>query len=242
MEKTIKNKRRIMISKDVALGRFDLNVSELIVFLGIMGKMSQTKELSDEERQNWWSFSVEEYMEIREVSRDTAKEMLQRAGDNLGERWLYTADNEGRPIKYRWIIGIQPLGEKYNTIRIQWHPEILKFVSELKQYCTYDLKKLGNLKHFMTYRLYFWLSQKMYKCRNGRIEVNLGEFREQFGFEDSYLAYKELKKNILKPAIEEIQKKNLLNIGFREKKAGRWVVGLEFSWGLDRWEEERRED
>ena len=225
-----------MISKELALGKFDLNISELIVFLGIMGKMSQTKELSEEEKGSWWSFSISEYMEIREVSRDTAKEMLQRAGDNLGERWLYTIDDEERPVKYRWITGMQPISEKYDTIRLQWHPEILKFVSELTQYCTHDLKKLGNLKHFMTYRLYFWLSQHMYKCRNGRVEVSLKEFREQFGFEDRYLAYKELKKNILKPVIEEIQKKNLLNIGFREKKAGKWVVGLEFSWGLDRWE------
>lgn len=246
MTNTIKNRRRIMIGKDIALGRFDLNVSELVILLGIMGKMSQTKELSEEEKGKWWKFSVEEYMELRGVSRAAAKEALHYASENLFKRELFTQVGEERPIKCHWIFEMKPIedlkGGCYNDIELKWHPKALPFITELKQYCIHDLKKLGNLKHFLTYRLYFWLSQKMYNCRNGRLEISLEEFREQFGFTDSYMEYKDLKRNIIKPVLREILEKKLLFFGFREKKRGKWVVGLEFSWGLDRWEEERRED
>lgn len=241
MNSIVKNRRRIMIGKDIALGKYELNISELIIFLGIMGKMSQTKELSEEEKTKWWSFSVEEYMELRGVKKDAAKEALEKASENLFKRELIVQKEGQRLIKTHWIFAMKPLEETHGDIEIQWHPEVLKLMMELKQYCTHDLKKIGRLKHFMAYKLYFWLSQTMYNCRSGRVEVSLEEFREQFGFTDSYPEYGYLKRDILKPAIVEIQKKNLLNIGFREKKAGRWVVGLEFSWGLDRWEKEKIE-
>ena len=165
-----------------------------------------------------------------------AKEALEKASENLFKRELIVQKEGQRLIKTHWIFAMKPLEETHGDIEIQWHPEVLKLMMELKQYCTHDLKKIGRLKHFMAYKLYFWLSQKMYNCRNGRLEISLEEFREQFGFTDSYMEYKDLKRNITKQVLREILEKKLLFFGFREKKRGKWVVGLEFSWGLDRWE------
>lgn len=199
--------RKVMISKEISNSRFDLDVSQMSIFLCAIGKIPQSKEL---DRDAWHNISAEEYAKVREVTYQAGVIALNEAVDNLWDSYFYTVNPDtGKEIKNRWIISL----EKENKgIKFKFHPDIIPFICQLDNYFTTKLVSVGNFKHKMSYQVYFLImGNKRYpKQLKGELEVDIKYFLEKVGLlGSSYENYKTLSAMLLKPAIKELLAKRL---------------------------------
>lgn len=73
-------------------------------------------------------------------------------------------------------------------------------------------------------------------------KVSVKEFRELMGImEDEYKATYDLKKRIIHPAIDEIEKNTeYFNLKYTNEKSGKTITHFVFTWGLDKKEKEHK--
>jgi len=221
--------QKIMLSKAITNADYELNTSEIAIFLGILGKIPQSKPI---EVGSWHHLTVEEYAAIRKVTKQTARSMLKEASDKLWQRTLYIWNDElQEKVEYRWIVTRRPLN-KDGIFSIQWHPDIIPFLCELKKYCTVSLARVRDIKHSMTYRLYFVLLEHSYKKQSGVIEFDLADFRDKLQLDGCYGEYRYLKSKLLKPALEELENKELARVVLEEVRHSRKVTGFRLKYLL----------
>lgn len=223
------NTQNVMISNELASSKYILPTSELAIFLGVLGKISQSYEINPDE---WFSLSAQEYADIRGVTVNAGRLALKEAVTNLWERTI-TIDEPSKKIKHRWIISIEL--DDSGSIKFQWNPNILPFICQLKNYCSYELAKIGNIKHIFTYKLYFIIRKESFQKNTGELEFEVDTFREHFGYLDkSYEEYRYLKRNVLVPTIKELVEKELVQWIkiVEETRVNRKVVKFRIAWGF----------
>jgi hypothetical protein len=221
--------QKVMISTELATSKYILPTSELAIFLGILGKISQSKEI---DKDSWFSLSPQEYADIRGVTLKAGQVALKEAVTNLWERTIEAGEGD-RKIKYRWIISLEL--DTFGAIRIQWHPTIIPLICQLKNYCSYDLVKIGNIKHIFTYKLFFLIRDESFQQNTGELEFEVDEFRKHFGYtEKSYEEYRYLKRNVLLTAMDEMVEKGLVQwITIKDEvRVNRKVVKFKIAWGF----------
>jgi len=117
-----------------------------------------------------------------------------------------------------------------NKIIISIYQNLIPFISAIgfDQYTQLQLQYFVPLKSIYSKRLYMLLSQ--YRS-TGIINMSIEKLRVLMGCEDKYKEYKYLKKKVIKPAIDEIIKKtNIESIHLSEKKTGKSVTSIAFSF------------
>jgi hypothetical protein len=200
--------RKVMISKEIANSRFNLDVSQMSIFLCAIGKLAQSKVLDSD---TWHEVTAVEYAKVRNVSYEAGVIALERAAEDLWDSYFYTIDAEtGKEIRNRWIISLKE--SEVKGIRFKFHPDIIPFISQLDNYFTAKLVEVGNFKHKMSYQIYFLImgNKRFPKQLAGELEVNIKEFLVKTGMVgSSYENYKTLNGMVLKPAIKELVDKRL---------------------------------
>jgi plasmid replication initiation protein len=214
--------KNVMVGKDLANGRFNLDISELCVILFILGKVSQTLSM---EIGTEYSLSVDEYAELRGVHRNVAKEALANVKSKLWNSYITLPSIEtGKPMCYRWVITTN-LPDP-NTLTLIFNPLLYPYLSGLTRYCRAPLRKISKFKHISSYRLYFLILNDSYKHCKGSVAFTPDEFISLLGLEDksSYSNFADLNRVIIKPAIAELKEKNLISITLVKQLLDRKVV------------------
>jgi plasmid replication initiation protein len=58
--------------------------------------------------------------------------------------------------------------------------------------------------------------------------IDLDKFKERLGISEKYLVFKDLRRWVIEPAVNELNKKSHLNISFKSHREGRAIKKLEF--------------
>jgi plasmid replication initiation protein len=128
----------------------------------------------------------------------------------------------------RWISTIDYVHSE-GRISFYFAPGILPFISQLKrEFSQYRLTHIARLTSVYAIRLYELLIQ--WRGRGER-EVELIWLRERLQLEGKHANIRELKRWVIKPAIDQINEHSDLWVKWDQRKAGRSVVAFTFTFG-----------
>ncbi len=175
--------------------------------------------------------TASEYSDLFGLSVKNAHRELYKAARQLYARSIIVNDPK-QEEEFRWIQKkvLKNTGE--GKVTMTFTDEILRYISQLKGHFTsYKIHHVSSLKSIYSMRLYELLIRFQ---ETGERIIRVEDFRKQFGLEDKYLQFKDLKKWVINPAIKELNsdKSNLL-VELDTIKKGRRIHTLVFNFKID---------
>ena len=169
------------------------------------------------------------YAETFNVSRQTAHEAILEAEKTLFQRQFTYINDEGRTVKSRWIAHVEYAD---NSIKLGLSLPIIDAVSRINgketPFTKYHIEQTHALNSRYSLRLYELVIQYL---KIGKTPIfELKKFRFQLGLlPENYKEMKNFKKYVLDLAVNEINEKTNITIGYEQKKKGRVITGFIFT-------------
>ncbi len=210
---------------------YALNLSEQrLILIAILAAREIETELTAD---TMLTIHASEYMKQFKLGRQSAYEALQAACDNLFERRLnYKAidpiTGKKGVYKSRWVTKVGYVKEAA-CVQLIFAPDIIPLFIKLEEKFTrYELKQISQLTSVYSIRLY----ELLIRWRStGKLYVPIADLREKLGLlEDEYSQMGDFKKRVLKVAIEQINKFTDIEVTYTQKKEGRTITDIEFSF------------
>jgi len=207
---------------------YKLTLQEQRFLLVCIGKFNPKE---DSPKKTLTITAAEFYECFPDMGRQHAEAKLKEAIDRLWDRSIIIRDDEVRE-EFRWIqFRAQYLtGEAKATITFS--DAIMPYLTQLKgQFTRVIVKNVSRLASAYSIRIYEMLQQ--FRATGDRM-IMLDDFRSMLGLDDKYSQFKDLNKQLLKPAIDELNEKSDLTVMVETVKQGRKVVALHFRFKEDR--------
>lgn len=169
------------------------------------------------------------YAETFNVSRQTAHEAILEAEKTLFQRQFTFINDEGRTVKSRWIAHVE---YSDNSIKIGLSMPVIDAISRIDgketPFTRYHIEQTHTLNSRYSLRLYELVVQYL---KMGKTPIfELKKFRFQMGLlPENYKEMKNFKKYVLDLAVNEINEKTNITIGYEQKKKGRVITGFIFT-------------
>ncbi len=217
------NNLSVTKSNNLVDASYQLNVQAQKLVLACLGKIDSRSEIPKE-----ITITALEYAELMGIPN--ARRDLYKAADSLFDAVIILKD-EREEVKLRWIQkGVKKLkGE--GAVVITWTDEVVKYISSLQsRFTTYKLRHIAELQSSHSIRLYELLMK--FNSTGERI-IYLDDFKSALGISDKYTQFKILNRDVIKPSVEELNKRSDLIIKYETIKKGRSVAALSFEFKKD---------
>lgn len=167
-----------------------------------------------------------EFAETYQLSENKAYEQLKEATDRFYERDLKIHDGKAKE-RYRWLDFVKYHdGEGYVSISFtQWVAPYLTLLN--REFTSYQLRAIASLRSTYAIRLFQLLAQ--YRLR-GQREITVQILRERLDLGDKYERFSNLKARVIQPAINELNSKSTMVVGWRPKRRARGVTAIVFTF------------
>jgi|JI9StandDraft_2_1071091.scaffolds.fasta_scaffold19747_2 plasmid replication initiation protein len=198
---------------------YKTTLNEQRLILAMIAKVDPKKELP-----KTFTLSVEEFLTcFPSIGEKNAARELKKAAESLWDRTIIVKD----PKRKHWFRWIQERAEyKDGTVEIMFSNQIVPYLTNLRENFTrYQLSKVSHLKSNYSIRLFELLRQ--FEFKKERI-VSLEELRIMLQIENKYQEFRDLNKWVLKPAINELNKKTQYSIMIHPLKKLRRVTHIQF--------------
>jgi plasmid replication initiation protein len=224
----IKNLTVCKANKVIEAG-YKLSLNEQRVVLACTGQVDSAKTLlaTDE-----FELSAKDFATLFFVSDENAYQALIDVTKTLFNRYV-VVDNPypDRPkvkrLEMRWISSIKYLPDDGKVI-LMFAQDILPYLGDLKNTFTkYKLEHVGKMTCIYAIRLYELLMQ--WKT-TGEREVRIDWLKKQFRLDESYDRMFDLKKRVIDPAIKDINAYSNYQVSWTQRKTGRRVTHLTFTF------------
>jgi plasmid replication initiation protein len=209
---------------------YRLSVYEQRVILACIAQVRRDQPLTD---QQLYTVSAQQIAEMTDTSLGTAYQNLKAASERLFERrvTLHEAPNgkgKSRIRLTRWVQTID-YQEDQGAIALRFGTDMVPYLSQLtEQFTRYALNDVAKMTSAHAIRLYEFLVQWR---GAGEREVTLEWFRNALQLEGHYPAIKDLKRRVIEPAVEQINEHSPLWVKWSQRKTGRKVSHLTFTFG-----------
>jgi plasmid replication initiation protein len=216
---------------------YQLSLNEQRVILAAIGLVDPRKELLVTDR---FELSAKDFCTLFDVSEKNAYKALIDVSERLFSRYvvIQKPDANWDKLKTHWISSIR-YNKSSGKIAISFASDIIPYLSQLKgSFTRYELKHIGNMTSTYGVRLYELLIQ--WKNKGGR-EVEIAWLKKQFQIEDKYNSIKDLKKYVIEPAIKDINTHSNLTVSWEQRKTGRAVTHLIFTFSEKKQTQEEKE-
>ncbi len=225
------NHKNLTICKanDVIEAGYKLSLNEQRVVLACIGQVNSMEELLVTDK---FELSAKNFATLFSVSEDRAYSELQEVAKNLYQRslTLHNPDPEHpklKKIETRWISSIGYMPED-GKIVLRFSLEILPFLGLLEgKFTRYKLEHVGKMTCTYAIRLYELLMQ--WKTTGTR-EVEIDWLKKQFQLDASYDRMNNFKARVIEPAIKDINENSNFNVAWEQRKTGRRVTHLTFTF------------
>jgi len=175
------------------------------------------------------TISASQYADNFGLTMKNAHRDLYNAAEKLYDRSIVVKDPE-QTTEFRWIQKKIVKNQGEGRVTMTFTDEILKYISQLKGHFTsYKIHCVSNLKSVYSMRLYELLIQ--FKTTGVRA-IAVDQFKNLLGLEGMYSQFKFLKRDVINPAIKELNTKSNLEIELKTLTKGRKVASLIFNFTL----------
>lgn len=221
----INNKRNELVVqsntliRNVRTLRYDLSVSEQKLIIYLISKLcAEDKDFKK------ITFSIAEYCQILGVQKNGREyERIKNSIKQLRDKsyWIKDGNTE---ILFAWLDTAKIT--KYESVELVLSEALRPYLLELrKNFTAYELINVLCLRSKYSIRLYELFKSYLWM---GYWEVTVNDFRELMFIKDKYQLFKELKRNVIDPSINEINKYTDLTIEYETVKSGRYIEQLKF--------------
>ena len=200
--------------------RYDLSVTEQKIIIYLISKIE--KEDNDLKT---IQFKITDYCKI--VGLSNGGRIYELVKDSIqgirNKSWWINVD--GKEKLFSWI-DTATIDENTGEVKVILSESLKPYLLNIKgNFTQYQLINILVLHSKYSIRLYEIL--KSYLWQHKWI-VKVDEFRNILGIEDRYKDYTELKRNVIKPSIKEINKYTDLDIDFETEKKSKSIYKLIF--------------
>lgn len=209
---------------------YRLSLYEQRIILACISQVRRDEPLTD---QKLYTISAQQISEMTGTRLGTAYQNLKAASERLFDRrvTLHEAPNgqgSTRVKLTRWVQTVE-YRDTEGTVALRFGTDMVPYLSQLtEQFTRYALADVAKMSSAHAIRLYELLAQWR---GTGKREVTLEWLREALQLEDRYTNIRDLKRWVIKPAIEQINEHSPLWVKWDQRKTGRRVSHLVFTFG-----------
>lgn len=209
---------------------YRLSVYEQRIILACIAQVRRDKPLTD---QQLYAVSAQQIADMTGTQLGTAYQNLKAASERLFERrvTLHEAPNGKGSDKVRLTRWVQTVEyrEAEGMVALRFGTDMVPYLSQLtEQFTRYALADVARMDSAHAIRLYELLCQWR---DTGEREVSIEWLREAFQLEGKYPAIKDFKRRVIEPAVEQINELSPLWVKWDQRKTGRRVSHLTFTFG-----------
>lgn len=209
---------------------YRLSVYEQRIILGCIAQVRRDQPLTD---QQLYAVSAQQIADMTGTSLGTAYQNLKAASERLYRRevTLHEAPNgngKGKVRLTRWVQTVE-YREAEGLVALRFGTDMVPYLSQLtEQFTRYALTDVAHMDSAHAIRLYELLCQ----WRDaGQREVSIEWLRDAFQLEGKYPAIKDFKRWVIQPAVDQINEHSPLWVKWDQRKTGRRVSHLTFTFG-----------
>jgi len=219
---SLSKKELIVKSNQVIEASYQLSSTEQRIVLAAISKISRDAEITDDEI---YRITVDDLKNLG-VHEKTAYRDLKDGVNRLYDRSInLTIDDES--IKMRWVQSIRFLESK-SVVGLRFSKEILPFISNLsREFTKYSLSDIAGMSSAYAIRIYELLSQ--YRSI-GKREISVESLRTMLELGKRYPLFADLKRWVIDTAVDQINEYSPLSVRYEQKKTGRKVTHIQFSF------------
>ena len=222
-----------MVYKSNALveAAYRLSVQEQRIVLACISQVKRNEPVTDDVM---YSVTAEEISTMAGVPIESSYSQLKEAALRLKRREVRLTQEPNGKGK---IPGVMITGwvqtiiyrEGEGRVELRFTKDMLPYLTELtKQFTKYALADVAKMDSTHAIRLYELLMQW---DSIGQREIEIGQLREWFQLEGRYPSIKDFKLRVLDPAVSQINEHSPLQVEWTQRKTGRKVTHLAFSFG-----------
>lgn len=209
---------------------YRLSLYEQRIILGCIAQVRRDEAVSDQEL---YTVSAQQIAKDAGVSVDRAYQHLKTASERLFRRevTLHEAPNGKGGAKVRLTRWVQEVvyQEDQGTIALRFSQPMVPYLSQLSaQFTRYALADVAKMTSAHAIRLYELLCQWR---EAGKREVSVEWLREALQLEDRYDRIPDLKRWVIEPAVKQINELSPMWVKWDQRKTGRRVSHLTFTFG-----------
>lgn len=222
----------VVKSNKVVEASYMLTLAEQRVLLSCIAQIDSTAVLTEEYRFEVTASGVADLVGIENLS-NTYRD-LKTAAEKLYERSVTIDDPDPdnpkiTQRKTRWISSIDYVPGEGKVV-LSFAFGIIPYLSQLsREFTKYKLKHVARFESVYSIRLYELLVQWN---SSGEREIEVEWLKNQFQVGDKYSRLVDLKKRVIDPAVEEINKHSNLWVKYGQRKSGRTITHFQFQFGL----------
>ncbi|WP_171493750.1 replication initiation protein RepM [Acinetobacter seifertii] len=216
------NKNHVVKSNQVIEASYQLSAVEQRIVLAAISRIPKNQPITDDEL---YPVSVDELKQLG-VHEKTAYRDLKEGINRLYERSINLSIDD-KSIKMRWVQEIQFL-DSQSVIGIRFSKPILPFISNLsREFTKYALSDIAGINSGYGIRIYELLVQ--YR-QIGKREISVESLRTMLELGKKYPLFADFKKRVIETAIDQINEYSPLKVTYEQKKTGRKVTHIIFSF------------
>ena len=209
---------------------YRLSIYEQRIILGCIAQVRRDEALTD---QRLYTVSAQQIADMTGTQLGTAYQNLKTASERLFRRevTLHEAPNGQGGAKVRLTRWVQEVvyQKDQGTIALRFSQPMVPYLSQLtEQFTRYALTDIARMDSAHAIRLYEMLCQWR---GAGQREVSIEWLRNAYQLDDKYPAIKDFKKRVIQPSIEQINEHSPLWVKWEQRKTGRRVSHLIFTFG-----------
>lgn len=230
----------VVKSNKVVEASYMLTLAEQRVLLACIAQIDSKAELTESYRFEITAAGVADLAGLDSLSN--AYRDLKKATEKLYERSVIIDDPDPdnpqiQQRKTRWISSIDYIPGEGKLV-LSFSHGIIPYLSQLsKEFTKYKLKHVARFESVYSIRLYELLVQW---SSAGEREIEVEWLKNQFQVDDKYSRLGDLKKRVIDPAVEEINRHSNLWVEYGQRKVGRTVTHFQFQFGLKNQPKERK--
>lgn len=210
---------------------YRLTPAEQRIMLACIAQVRRDQPITDD---LLYSVSVAAYADLVGTESHSVYKELADAALRLKRREVWLTErpngdgNHEETLVTGWVQSIR-YRKAEGRIELRFTKDMLPYLTQLtEQFTRYALTDVAKLNSGHAIRLYELLCQ----WRGiGEREVSIGWLREAFQLKGKYPALKDFKKRVIAPAVEQINDHSPLWVKWDQRKTGRRVSHLVFTFG-----------
>ncbi|MCX2525586.1 replication initiation protein [Larsenimonas rhizosphaerae] len=225
------NKPQIYKSNALIKASYRLTPAEQRIMLACIAQVRRDKPITDEVL---YDVTVADYAALVGTGSHSTYKELADAALRLKRRevWITERPNGEGSHEETLITGwVQSIRYRKNEGRIQlrFTKDMLPYLTQLtEQFTRYALSDVAKLTSSHAMRLYELLCQWR---DTGHREVEIDWLRDAFQLGDKYPVLKDLKRRVIEPAVTQLNEHSPLWVKWEQRKTGRRVSHLVFTFG-----------
>ena len=231
--KTTIGKNTVTMKNTLTRAAQNLSLTEKrIITLGISKiDARQSKTVYKDEKKRTITITAGEYQTIANLKHElNAYRELQAGTEKIGKKQLVIKRETMRGKKITRINWLEKATYEQGkgTVKICFTGSIMPYLCAIEnRFTTYKINETANIKSVYTWRLMeFFISWS--KEKEGQRKISIKEIKEMLEIPNSYETGGTIAR-IIKPAIEELEKRNW-KIKFETEKTSRKISHITFSW------------